>query len=319
MGSTSIIWRRRRCELVIDKLLRPLRKVGRKFNALGQHLGQLACGRMLSARKISSTKLFGYPKAEFSIHMLSCHRHVEMSLWALKSFSYYARLSPSVFVHDDGTLTTDDVACFNEHIAHCSVVRRAQADVRIREILKDHPHCRDVRFAQGHPLPIKLFDAWAHAPHDVFILMDSDVLFFRRPEELLNHAANGRACFSADCQDAYAATTEELRAFMGVDVMPAVNSGLLAIGRSDFDLDLSERFFQSLPSARYHGFSEQTAWAVILSNLGAKRLSRAYQISSRTSVHSETVSNHYVSDGYRLRFWTTGVRLLKERGDFDDC
>ncbi|MHA7837245.1 MAG: glycosyltransferase family 8 protein [bacterium] len=71
------------------------------------------------------TVRFDLPEAEFSIHTVTCHRDVEMTLWSLKSFSWSSGLSPQVFVHDDGSLTAEDAAKLRRHIHRLTLVGRS--------------------------------------------------------------------------------------------------------------------------------------------------------------------------------------------------
>ncbi|MHA7837244.1 MAG: hypothetical protein ACX98W_07275 [bacterium] len=158
----------------------------------------------------------------------------------------------------------------------------------------------------------KLFDPWVYTPYDVVLLLDSDVLFFEKPEALLLNVAGGTACFNSDYQNAYAASLPELAALLGFSIEAAINAGLVVLPRESFDLDLIERYFaksESTPGNR----DEQTLYAAMLTRARAARLGTEYQISMR-SLRPETRAHHFTSDGARPRFWTEGVpRLVGSR------
>jgi len=163
---------------------------------------------------------------------------------------------------------------------------------------------------------LKLFDPQVYALSDVIVLVDSDILFFQRPAELLCCARRGLPCFNSDYQDAYAVPAEELRRRFNIDVLSKVNAGLSVLRRADYDLDLMEKYFECFSSSTSRvNRHEQTLNALLLSRAGAHRLSKAYQI-SRQRIGAATVSHHFVNDGSRLRFYTSGIKRLRQRAIF---
>ena len=254
------------------------------------------------------------PTADFSLHMVTCHRHVDMALWCLKSFTYFAQLSPPITIHDDGSLTAHDKALFSNQLTDARVIDRAEADRKLDAVLSDAPNCRAARGRTDFPLALKLFDPWAYAVGDVVLLLDSDVLFLAKPKALLTCALEGRACFNSDYQDAYAVSAIELSRWLGLTVLDRVNSGLMVLARRDYDVALLERYFARFAArvSNLH-WHEQTAYALLMTQAGARRLDAAYQISTQP-IGTTTVSHHFVNDGARLHFSTRGVKTLRRRG-----
>ena len=300
-----------------SKLIRKIQRIRcgldrRRLNWQSRLLEDRRVRRLFGGLHGESTVGFGYPQPEFSIHMVVCSRDVESALWSIKSFSWSTQLSPAVFLHDDGSLTHRDRERLRGHIAGCTIVSRREADVRAAAWLRNHPLSQRARATPGFYCALKLFDPWIYTPKDVVLLLDSDVLFFRRPTELLTHLGNRAPCYGSDYQNAYSATPEELRQRLGFDIMQAVNAGLVVMPKEVFDLDLVERYFATALQPAENR-DEQTICAALLSRAGASRLGRAYQISIQ-SIGTETVTHHFVSDGSRPRFWTHGVPwLLQQR------
>jgi hypothetical protein len=268
--------------------------------------------RLLGLLHGPPTARYDFPEPGFSIHTITSHRDVEMTIWSLKSFTWSAGLSPRVFVHDDGSLTREDASKLRRHIHRLTLIERAEADARVDRWLEKYPHSRRARAVPDFYCALKLFDPWVYTPHDVVLLLDSDILFFQKPEALLEHGAQGTPCFNSDYQNAYAAPHAELRARLGFPIEAAINAGLVVLPRERFDLDLVERYFATSPSTPSNR-DEQTLCAAMLSRAGAERLGPEYQISMR-SLRPETLTHHFTSDGARPRFWTEGVpRLARSR------
>jgi hypothetical protein len=274
-------------------------------------------GRADGMHLIRHTGQLCYPEAPFSLHMVTCHSHLDMALWCLKTFTLFAEISPAITIHDDGSLTEQDKRLLQHSLARCRVIDRADADRKLDRALESHPHSRRMRKTPGFYCSLKLFDPWVYSTRDVILLLDSDILFFRRPSELLEHAAKGAACFNSDYQSSYTVGGDEVLRRLGIEVLENVNAGLVVLARRDYDLDLVESYFatfaSAIPNLNRH---EQTAYAILLSRCGAHRLSEDYQI-SRQSIGPKTASHHFVNDGSRLQFSTRGVRTLRRRGILD--
>jgi hypothetical protein len=294
----------------------PNRLPGR-FRREARRLIRWSAARVNRVHAIRRTGRSTYPDADFSLHMLLCHEAIDMALWALKSFSYATRCSPTTVIHDDGTLTEQDSALLERHLARATVISRRTADSRAAQALFAHPRCLAMRQSPNFICALKLFDPWIFSASDRVVLLDSDILFFHRPDELLNCVNKGVACFNSDYQDAYSAPANAIFAALGSMPLPRVNAGLVAMNRKSFDLDLIERYFTAFPSPipcldRH----EQTLYAILLGKANAQRLSGAYQI-SKQPIHAATVSHHFVNDGSRLHFSTRGVVTLTNRGVLD--
>ena len=106
--------------------------------------------------------------------------------------------------------------------------------------LAGHPRCLEYR--RSHALALKLFDCTALATTPRLILLDSDILFFQRPEEVLDWVQRGlsECYFNPDFQDAYCLTREEARDRLQVELWPRVNTGLSLLARAAVDVDFCE-------------------------------------------------------------------------------
>jgi hypothetical protein len=249
------------------------------------------------------------------VHSVVCASDVPMSLWSLSSFVAFTGLRPRVVLHDDGTLTQAHRDAYARAFEGIEVLDAQAMDRATDQALQDHPVCAAFRRRPDFYCARKLFDLLvaAHAP--TLLVLDSDVLFFRRPERLLECMAQGAPCFGSDYQSSYAAPPEALAAWRGAEVLPQVNAGLLHVPVEGYrsHLDLIERYLAfaqaTLPPGQVNQH-EQTAHALLMTELGAERLPAGYQLQGELGPH--TVSHHFVRDGkQRARFWHRGVRRIR--------
>ena len=144
------------------------------------------------------------------------------------------------------------------------------------------------------------------------MLLDSDVLFFRRPKRMLDLIQDGTGFFLRDYKNSYSFRQHLMEERFGT-VLEKVNSGVAYVPKTLFDLALIE---DVLTLAREHQFPrmkwlEQTALAVLFSSQPGRveRLDDLYQI-SRQAMSADTVCHHFVNDGSRTDFYSRGLRRL---------
>lgn len=261
----------------------------------------------------------------YEMHILTQERDRTLAFWALKSFYYHLGERPPLVVHDDGSLTRESFRLFHDHFPGCSVIpaEQADADSRLREALGSLPLCESWRYRCEFPLAKKLFDFACLSTEPFIVSLDSDILFFRKPLEVVECARAAEPFMSSDYQQAYEFDTALVRrAGHDFDLLPRLNTGLFGLRRDDFDFRVVETLLEACvnasPGRRFQfwkGWLEQTMLACLFSRAGGRHvldLSR-YQVSSML-IGDQTVSQHFVNDGSRSAFYTWGLRKLHETG-----
>jgi hypothetical protein len=129
------------------------------------------------------------PDASTGIHSAVPHRYVHAYLVAIKSFlQYYNDIS--VFVHDDGSLRPDDKTLIGKHIHGIQIIDRTVADARFAENVQN-PLLLKVR--SSYTSYLKLFDPTLFSEGKKIIILDTDTIFLRRPDLVIDWVASGRS------------------------------------------------------------------------------------------------------------------------------
>jgi hypothetical protein len=263
-----------------------------------------AFGRPAIARR----RDFPRQPAPVSLHMVVGQRMLEMGLLTLRSLEFHTGRTWAAVIHDDGTLGDADIAAVQTHFPDARVIRRAEADAALDTALASHPTCRAYR--GKHNWFLKNFDTWFFAPHDRYIVIDSDIVFFRRPDHLLRWVDDGADTLwvMEDTTEKYALPREDIEALLGFPLWQKVNSGLDLMPRPAFDLDLAERYLTACgPAARHFQFLEQTFFAVTGAAWGrGGTLPREYEISWGNFRRRDSVCRHYVGPFKDDLLWVEG-------------
>jgi len=253
------------------------------------------------------------PASDIPIHTLSGAEQFPLLLWMLASLSHFTGMRWRVVVHDDGSLTEEHRQLLADSLPESRLVSKAEADRAMEPLLRSHSACRAYR--DSHPLAKKCFDVPTFLESDRFLLLDSDVLFFAEPTELLRwcgESNDGTCWFNEDPQEPSPVSPAKAESVFGSPLWPRVNSGLCFLQRdaiSDFDF-----FEQCLEPKELEGADPWRLEQMLLA-LGASRAGKGgllpsnYEVSLGRSRNPKSVARHYVG-AVRDRFYGEGLAEL---------
>lgn len=259
---------------------------------------------------------------QYTMHLLCGHQDINQLYWALASWYYATSESPQVYIHDDGTLRRRDCSTINTLFPHAKIVEYAAATQQASNTwLKQFPRSLALRTGLtktnparriDYPFALKLLDPYFVSNADYVYLLDTDILWFRQPDTLLDAIYNYRApIFWQDTSPcpSFFENGESLR-----NDLLYYNGGLVFYRKQDFDLNILEEYLQKRGTNRdaFFGFSDQPAFAYMFGQYGQTILlpTDCYHIKGK--INDSTVSIHYLSQR-RAKFWIEGVRFLYQK------
>lgn len=265
---------------------------------------EVARPRILKTRPIRNNN-----DARCEIHVLTSSSDWLNLIWALKSFYICSRRRYRLCIHEDGTLDETQLSVLAAHFPDSRIIRRAQADAEVLPELIPYKHCHTFRSTSA--LAMKLFDFRHYAQSERILLIDSDVLFFAEPKELLERIESSQYRFNTanpDVDSAYTVSPEVVEQRFGFQLQPRFNSGLGLIHRDSLRLDWLEEFFE-LPGIADHFWRvEQTLFALCSWRYGAELLSDEYRVQLVAS-SGKSCCKHYVG-AIRQHMYSSGIRQL---------
>lgn len=264
-------------------------------------------------RIVNSPPVVGLDDGRCEIHVLTSQDDWLNLLWALKSFYQFSGRRYLLMIHDDGTLKDEAAAAIERLFPDARLIRREQADAEVLPTLEAYPRC--LEFRRTNHLSPKLFDFRHYLRADRMLLLDSDVLFFAEPTELLRriedptYRANS---VNADIDSAYTVEPSAAKSQCGVKLIERFNSGLGVIHRDSLRLDWLEEFL-GLPNILSHFWRiEQTLFALCSSRFGVELLPEEYSVDLRPKLRDRLV-RHYVG-AIRHLMYSEGISQLVRDG-----
>ncbi|MEO6739647.1 MAG: hypothetical protein ABIP20_05305 [Chthoniobacteraceae bacterium] len=246
------------------------------------------------------------------VHVLTGEKDWQLCAWMLASFFHYTEQTWNIVIHDDGTLTEEIRREFSALFKTARIIPRAQADATLDAVLKPLPFAYEYRGM--HPLALKIFDMPYYCEAPRFIMLDSDVLFFNHPREIMDWAESGaKECwFNEDIAEGSLLPERDALEDLGVKLWPRVNSGLALITKEAIDYEFCDRALGETPILKGHLWRvEQTLFALCASRLGkGGLLPKTYEVSLGKHAAEDCVARHYVG-AVRNRFFAEGMKRLR--------
>lgn len=243
------------------------------------------------------------------IHVLTCKEDWLNLLWMLKSFYFYSGVNYSLCIHEDGSLSADHINILQSHFPNARVVTKGYADLEINKLLKKFP--QSVEFRLTNPLSLKVFDFFKFLNSKRMLLLDSDILFFRKPEELLLRIESQEYLLNSLNKDwayGYSINFDSIKDKFLFKPVSHINSGLGLIHKDSIDLEAIEQFL-SIPGIFSHSHRiEQTLIALYSSKFGFEFLPKEYDV-HLGPLESGLACRHFTGPVRHLMY-RDGIRFL---------
>jgi hypothetical protein len=249
-----------------------------------------------------ATDLAGGP-ACVEVHLLCSYLDHLCAIWTLKSFYHFAGVSYPLVIHVQGPADPVVYRRLQVHFPQARLVLQSEADRIVEEFLSGN---RLTRLAAARPLSpfmLKLIDFPVLSNAGYLVTLDSDVLFFARPAELLEAGASpAHSRFQRDTASAYNITEAQAASELGIQMASGINTGIALFPRRNLDLKRCERYLAHPEVARNTGWIEQTLHALCASEQGlVEYLPASYLVSLDPYVSLDgLVARHYAGPSRRL-------------------
>jgi hypothetical protein len=247
------------------------------------------------------------------IHVLTREDDWLNLVWTLKSFYLVTDRRYPLCVHDDGTMSPEATAQLRAHFPGMRLIETGRSDEEVVAVLEDYPLCQV--FRRQFKLARKVFDFIHYLDNERMLLIDSDVLFFKPPEVLLQRIEDPTyRCNSLnrDISTAYTVDAATVRDYLNIEMEERINSGLGLIHRDSMPFSRIEDLL-TVPGVIGHYWRiEQTLYALCGMLHGYEALPPEYDVYRGPGLGNRA-SRHYVGE-IRLLFYKEGIARLLDDG-----
>lgn len=200
-----------------------------------------------------------------TLHLLSGQRFWYQTVFCLHSFSQQSKRPVAPVIYDDGTLSVNLFQEISRLFPLARLVTQAETTDKLETYLPQSrfPFLRD-RW-QHYPNIRKLTDC--HLGQEGWkLVLDSDLLFFRRPDLLINWADNPTQPLHAiDVQESYGYSRQLMESLTGVVLSSRLNVGLCGLKSEELDWEKVEHWTRVLvQKEKTNYYLEQALVAMLL-------------------------------------------------------
>jgi hypothetical protein len=250
---------------------------------------------------------------DIEVRVLTWRRDWLNMLWALKSFYFHSQVRYPLFIHDGG-LEPAQMEQLQQHFPQATLIPARQADGEVNAILTQRGWHRAAEYRRRNQSTRKLFDFFLLSSAHVQINIDSDIVFFQRPDELLGPVQAGEPSrYNRDEAFWYSMTLDELEQSFGIRPPDRLNSGLCRVRRETIDIDRVNGWLHNEVLFANEWVTEQTLHALLAAVHGVQLLDERYQVSTDAGFVPGCIAKHYPGF-YRPLLYQEGMRRLQREG-----
>ncbi|HPL95304.1 MAG TPA: hypothetical protein PLF15_00785 [bacterium] len=260
------------------------------------------------AKKIIREKFSYASNAEsnLSIHVLVCQRDFIMLLWSLKSFFSFFNYPFQLYLHNDGTLSLKQINILKKYFPKAICVE--PTEILNNKNLTAYPVIKN--FLLTHPnyyLMKKIVDSYFISEKNNILVIDSDLLWFKAPEELLNNLNNN--CDKSLMMWSPLPGPVYFKDGTVLDEnLSHYNSGIVLYQRANFNLVKLSEYLEKIDTDNPTNFQfiEEAGFTQCLKNL---QLLPKEKYIIKGKVDEQIVARHYTSPR-RPGFYLEGLSIL---------
>jgi hypothetical protein len=262
-------------------------------------------------RILKTEPVYGLTDGTCEIHVLTCDRDWLDLIWCLKSLFAVCEYRFRLCIHEDGSVPPHGITALRAHFPDARLILRDEADQAMRAKLKGYPRCQSVR--DTNVLSLKVFDFANYLESDRMMLLDCDILFFKRPAVLLQRITDpSYPCNSLnkDWAMGYSVDASVAQKMLPFDLQLFINSGLGLIHRRSYEVSFFEEWLE-LPEILSHSHRiEQTLVGLACSRFGHEFLPKEYDVRLTRTEPSQVVK-HYTGPIRHLMYREGLSRVMR--------
>jgi hypothetical protein len=147
---------------------------------------------------------------------------------------------------------------------------------------------------------------------DHVITIDSDIVFFCRPNELIkSNRGFEKNLYNRDSAYWYSLSLDEMESAFGVRPPPLINSGLAVVSRNSINFQLINEWLYHPKLFENTWVTEQTLHALCSTIHGVELLPETYRVDTRPGLSAETICKHYTGFVRPLLYEEGMLNLVK--------
>jgi len=236
-----------------------------------------------------------------------------MLLWSLASWHTAVKNSGQVYIHEDGSFVPSDREIIGKIFPQAKIIDAVYAKNESKVWLKNFPNASKIRNNPRFFFSMKLMDPLFVSNTPYRIIIDTDILWFKEPIEILKHIKDKTSFMS---QALLGNLRNPFRFKDGSHIgikLEVMNSGIVGYELNQYRIDDLEEFCGKIDETSDTHFFEQTGYAWILNKYSdIDLLDMSKYVLKQGSLPKSAVARHYPGPS-REKYWFEGIRIMTNR------
>ena len=277
---------------------------------------------------LSSSPIQCDPNSPLEVHMQVCDRDWLNSMWTIKSLRLVCQRDFRLTMYLDSNVPPGAKELLRAHCLGVELPERPELEEKVQQRLTPIAPALAALWRARYSVTLcKMANVWVSAKQPRVLYLDPDVLFFAKPDEMLEFVAEGNGggigvfnefemppAHLAD-SGGFCLDEAEVERTLGVRLPRNFNAGLGALALDSLDWELFEKTFQSLRWLPDRALMfDQTCLALMAARRGWKPLDRTRYLTNGAKFGASTVAAHYSGSEWRDAFYAQGIPVLHSRG-----
>lgn len=237
-----------------------------------------------------------HQSAKLTLAILANKKRFYESIAALYSFCFWDN-NIYIHYHEDGTLSSADIDLLKNVFPGITIFKRSEQTLKTKKYLLSKGLIYAARMHDCFLFSIKLIDMIIEKRTPDILHIDSDVLFFSKPDEIFEVLKNDdyNGCFNVDNKDSSTFSSETIAQYIDIPIIQCLNSGLFMHNFDEAFFTFINTVMKGEPDAVVSWHLEQTLFAMYASHKGSfVALPKKYDVLQiERSLKREIVSEHY--------------------------
>ncbi len=254
-----------------------------------------------------------------NVFVLICDSDVLLGLWGLKSLYKSSRIDWPLNWLQGGQLSEKSQSILLHHFPGSRVLSPTVVDPKVEALCVEKQLPRLAATRRNHFMMRKLVDPLLLSSSNCILTLDTDILFFSDPVELMRAATDPDAenFYFRDCVSTYSIAESTLKPDGSRALVPRLNAGCGALKKARFSLRRLDELCDTPGLFSVPWVAEQTLHAIYAAESKSSFLSESYLVSQQRGL-TDSAGNRIVAKHYpaKPRFWyyREGLRELVRNG-----
>lgn len=249
------------------------------------------------------------------VYFLTGKNYLYQTLYCIQSLVKVSSAKFQFILVDDGSFNNALISRANRQLPGAKVVTAAEIAVNLAKLLPEtsYPYIHRKRLVYPHLK--KLTDVHSMQTNNWKLVLDSDMLFLREPEELINWLETPiYPLHMVDCVEAYGYSKQLMEQLCGCTVTPLINVGAVGLNSKSINWDKLEEWIKVLEEQEGGSYYlEQALTAMLIGDSKATVLpASAYIVNpdGETLTAGKGILHHYVDLSKQYYFKTAWQKFL---------